>query len=575
MTRDIMRFVKTLGRVNDRRKSSKMSEVVRVRPESLASVRVGRSLLVAAAVGASALALTCAQPPMGLWWIGGLALVPWLAAARSPAALVAGGLAWGTVSGIALGSWIYGGLRNVGADPLLAMVGLVSIAFAVTGIPGALYGAAAVAARRVRAGPSVVFALGVAAIDSLRAVPHLGLPWSLLGHTQAPAAGVVQLAVVGGVPAISALLAGLAYSLAERLASGPDRTLPWTGRPSWPAWLGAYLALLLLGLPVARALRPDPADDAPRRRLLAIQHRISPGARWHAGSQEGNLAAIARRTLAAIDGQDRPPDLVLWPETTLTVALEESPRVASALRSWISRLGAPVVLGGVSAVGSHSRYRNSAIWLDARGAIRDRFDKTLAVPLVERAPSTRIEELLQHMLGADAIERLVIEGSEQRSLRGDDRYAVALCYEILYPGLVSARTEPDTLAILNLANDAWYGSDTPGRQQLAFATFRAIERRRHLVRVADSGPSAIIDPYGRIVNQRGPATMGAIPAEITSTGGPRRSEQTAILAVGTSGAILGLGAREAARSRSRNRDRSQPPPRIRTCGITASGSCLG
>jgi apolipoprotein N-acyltransferase len=96
---------------------------------------------------------------------------------------------------------------------------------------------------------------------------------------------------------------------------------------------------------------------------------------------------------------------------------------------------------------------------------------------------------------------------------------------------------------VNLANDAWYGSSWPGLQQLAFARFRAIESRRTLIRVADSGPSAVVDPYGRIVRELGPPEIGSIDAEISASRDPTTTERTAILAVALVGAGLGSIAR--------------------------------
>jgi apolipoprotein N-acyltransferase len=161
------------------------------------------------------------------------------------------------------------------------------------------------------------------------------------------------------------------------------------------------------------------------------------------------------------------------------------------------------------------------------------------VPFVERAPTTWLEGALRTLIGADSVRRLVVEGDEQRPLRGDDAYAIAFCFEVIYPSLVAKRIDARTLAIVNLANDAWYGSSWPGLQQLAFARFRAIENRRTLIRVADSGPSAVVDPFGRIVRELGPRQVGSIEAELTASSGPTAFERIAILGIVAAGASLG------------------------------------
>jgi apolipoprotein N-acyltransferase len=434
-----------------------------------------------------------------------------------------------------MGYWIYTGLRNLGASPLAGMLGLTLSAIAVTGVPAAVYGVAAALARRLPpARGSVLFAVAVASIDWARGVPHLALPWSLLGHTMAPALGVAQLAVVGGVPIVSGLLAGTGYAIAEALLSRRGEA----ARTAWLPWAGGLTLLLLLGLPIAQAVRGGPPEPPTARRVLAIQPRIPPGDRWMASEQQTNVVLLGRRTVEAIGSSTPGPDLVVWPETTVTVPLDQAPEVAAELARWIRRFGSPLVVGGVAAAGDASLYRNSALWLDASGRIVDRFDKTLAVPFVERAPTTRLESALRRLIGAGSVQRLAVEGDVQRSLRGDDAYAIAFCFEVIFPTLVSSRLEADSLAIINLANDAWYGSATPGHQQLAFARFRAIENRRHLIRVADSGPSAVVDPFGRIVRELGPREIGTLDALITPSSGPTSIERIAILGVALAGAGL-------------------------------------
>jgi apolipoprotein N-acyltransferase len=117
-------------------------------------------------------------------------------------------------------------------------------------------------------------------------------------------------------------------------------------------------------------------------------------------------------------------------------------------------------------------------------------------------------------------QRFVEEAHDQRALRGRVPLTVVLCFEVIYPRLVAARSRPDVKAIVNLANDSWYDSDIVGEQQLAFASFRAIEQRRWLVRVAEGGPSAVLDPFGRIVRKMEHGRAGFIEARIEERSDP-------------------------------------------------------
>jgi apolipoprotein N-acyltransferase len=302
----------------------------------------------------------------------------------------------------------------------------------------------------------------------------------------------------------------------------------------------SYACLIVLGVPVAEFVRESRPARASDRSILILQPRLPAGDRWIPDLQQTNVALLSRRTLSALTSAGERPDLIVWPETSITVDLRQVPDVKDELDRWLALLDTDLLLGGVTSAGETERYRNTAIWVSPAGTVLDQVDKTRAVPFVERAPTTRIEGWLRTLMGAGSIDRLVREGTEQRPLRSTNAYAVAFCYEVLYPQLVAARTDDDVLAILNLANDAWYGSATPGQQQLAFATFRAIEQRRHVIRVADSGPSGVVDSYGRIVSRLPPSEMGTLFARITPSVPPLARERVAIPALALCGGLIGL-----------------------------------
>src|SRR5207244_803026 len=82
---------------------------------------------------------------------------------------------------------------------------------------------------------------------------------------------------------------------------------------------------------------------------------------------------------------------------------------------------------------------------------------------------------------------------------GVGRAAPFICYEGIFPELVRRIAGPDGDSLLTPTNDAWFGTTAAPRQHLAMAAVRAAENRRFMVRAANTGISAIIDPYGRIL----------------------------------------------------------------------------
>jgi apolipoprotein N-acyltransferase len=74
-----------------------------------------------------------------------------------------------------------------------------------------------------------------------------------------------------------------------------------------------------------------------------------------------------------------------------------------------------------------------------------------------------------------------------------------ICYEAIFPALVRRFAAGGAELLVNVTNDAWYGTTSAPHQHLAMAAFRAIENRRYLVRAANTGITAVVDPRGRVL----------------------------------------------------------------------------
>jgi apolipoprotein N-acyltransferase len=91
---------------------------------------------------------------------------------------------------------------------------------------------------------------------------------------------------------------------------------------------------------------------------------------------------------------------------------------------------------------------------------------------------------------------------------------VAICYEVTYPWLYASEVKRGATLLVTVTNDGWYGDSAAPRQHLALAVLRAAETRRYLVRAANTGVSAIIDPYGRVVRRLEVGQEGFITAPV-------------------------------------------------------------
>ena len=84
---------------------------------------------------------------------------------------------------------------------------------------------------------------------------------------------------------------------------------------------------------------------------------------------------------------------------------------------------------------------------------------------------------------------------------GGKPVSTAICYEVVYPALIRAGVLDGSTLLTTITNDAWFGRSSAPYQHFAMASMRAIEQGRYLARVANTGISGIVDPYGRVVAQ--------------------------------------------------------------------------
>lgn len=506
----------------------------------------GSMALSLAIVGLSAALFGLTQPPTSAWPLGYVCLVPWLVVSTrvrigSAAAL---GLLFGTIGGVWVVSWIQPTLLSVETPTLSAAAAPILVSAWCGGVPFALVGVAAATGRRwAPTARILVIAASVLTVDLARSHTSFGVPWALLGHSQWLQPGIAQLAVVGGVPLISALLTGVNAALAEILR--PVATSPERRQAFWcaGAFAGACVACLVLGEPLARLARESmEGPRAPSVSLLAIQTNLLASARWDPDLQRSNIESLRALTERELERLGTQPALVVWPESVTTTAIDKRRALAEQVNSVADGLGVPLVLGALRSAPSRrpAFYRNSVLWIEPHGGIVADFDKTRAVPFVESNPgfpgASYLGEFLGNLPHGPRIEEMRADGP----LRGTFELAIVLCYESIFPELVQDRRSPETLAVLNLANDSWLQSKSASLQEIAYTSFRAIEQRLPLVRVTDGGISASIDPYGRVLATVPFGTEGGLLIPVFRESTPTVRERVVLsLLVVTGGGIGG------------------------------------
>ena len=238
---------------------------------------------------------------------------------------------------------------------------------------------------------------------------------------------------------------------------------------------------------------------------------MPPAFTWTRGYAEQQLRANLR--VSATLPRDLRPALILWPENSLSLYLENEPMIARELERLAATTGADVLVGAPRREGD--RTFNSVRLVRADGARGAHYDKRHLVLFAE-TPA---------LGGPPPVEpgespRAFAAGETPGVLPSFVPLGVSICHEILYPEVVTDPVRGGAAVLVNVANDGWLdgGLGVGSRQHVAMATLRAVEARRYLVRAATTGVSVIVDPWGRI---RTTGPTGAVGV-FTGTVAPRR-----------------------------------------------------
>ncbi|OWU85764.1 hypothetical protein ATO6_02285 [Oceanicola sp. 22II-s10i] len=442
---------------------------------------VRRRLGLAALAGA--VAATGLAPfdlwPLGLVGFAGLFLL----LDRTSDARQAGWTAWAAATGyflIALHWIVEPFLVDVARHGWMAPFALILMAggLALFWGAGAAIAAWAVPARRWR---TVALVAGLTLAEVARGIVFTGFPWASAGHILI-ASPLIHLAAWTGPDGLTLLVFGFAAAL-SRVPTGPLRA----GLPVALSGAG-----LLIAAPFLASQPPETAADAPVIRLM------QPNAPQHEKWDPRMIPVFLGRML---DYAEASPQVALqiWPETSVPSYLGEDDRLMQVIAAQAG--GAASVLGIERR--DMGRYYNSLAVLGPDAVVTEVYDKHHLVPFGEYLP---MGALLTRLGLSPMVDRFggfsAGPGPQIIDLGPVGTALPLICYEAVFPrDTVIAGARPDML--LQITNDAWFGTFSGPYQHLAQARLRAVEQGLPLIRVANTGISAAIAADGTV--------LGSIP----------------------------------------------------------------
>ena len=117
------------------------------------------------------------------------------------------------------------------------------------------------------------------------------------------------------------------------------------------------------------------------------------------------------------------------------------------------------------------------------------------------------------------------------SLKGNFEIVPALCFEILFPSLIERRRSAQSTLIVNLSDETWGSGKALSRELVEIATFRAIEQRLTLVRVAHGGVSTVVNPFGEQILELPVNEYAHAVVSVANSAPPQLGERIAIAAL--------------------------------------------
>lgn len=453
----------------------------------------------------SSVLLILSYPKFSQGWLAWFALAPlslaiWRAKNFKQAALA--GLTAGFFFYVGILYWIYPTMRAGGVPgPVsafgLAALGLVlSAEFILVSVSGFYF---------KRAGVGVwpyIFALAWALLEYgkvLLSLEAVWFPWFMLGYTQWEYTSLIQISSVTGVCGLSAAVC-FTGALAGTLLR-PGRGLRGAAARFLPA-LAVFAFIWLYGryeLGSAAASTPSGYLN-----VALLQPCIDQYDKWDAEKAGG----IRNKIEAMLSGLNS-PDLILWPENALPGWIDD-PAYSAWLKSLSAKNKSWNVVGSVSrGDGRHV----SAFLLNEEGGIAASYDKRRLVPFGEYVPA---RGFLGKFIQPVAAMGEFSEGAPEQELftvKGR-KLGAAVCYESVFPYLFTTDVKAGADVFFNITNDGWYLDTAAPHQHFLVNIFRAVETRRPVLRAANNGISAVIDPWGRVLARKKLDEPGVLTARV-------------------------------------------------------------
>jgi apolipoprotein N-acyltransferase len=337
-----------------------------------------------------------------------------------------------------------------------------------------------------------------------------GFPWDLLGISQVDNIPLSHIATVTGVYGLSFEIMVVNTALAAAFVIRSER-----GQRSKRKPLLLATAAAIVVLQAGRLISPPAVPTDHTARLVQQNIPVLQGSEWTKEYFDGTLRDLSVVSLTApslsLPGQDPSKrgassphtDLIVWPESpapfysTDPAFREAVSNIARESQSWML-VGSLGIRNAAQSPTHATQLFNSGSLVSPGGEWGERYNKMHLVPFGEYVPFRRIFGF------AGGLTKEVGDfspGTSRAALQAANKLGVFICYESIFPDEIRQLAANGAEVFVNISNDGWYGDSGAYAQHLKQARMRAVENNRWLLRDTNTGVTAAIDPYGRVVSR--------------------------------------------------------------------------
>ncbi len=393
--------------------------------------------------------------------------------------------------------WIYytclhgGGLsQGMSLAAWWGLAGLLAVQFA-------LFGGSCYFLKKTGSFFPLLAACGFVALEWLHqtiAFYGLGFPWVMLGYTQWNAPEMLQIASYTGVYGISFIIAFTGASIGWAFAVEGVKEGVW--HMSLAAVL--FLAVYIYGYyAIPKDSRQQSFKPLLRLNAALMQPNIDQYKKWNP-EYEQEIQQTLKTMGISLEGKDI--RLTVWPESAVPGNLSEE-KYFNLFKEIAEQSGSSQLIGS-NIEEINTQYVGAYLMVPGVDALQS-YRKIKLVPFGEYIP---FENLVRALFKDVAV--LGELGSFAPGLREQNLLdltgvpmGISICYESIYPQLWRFQNRKGAKFFVNITNDAWFFKTAAPYQHLAVNVLRAVETGRPVLRAANTGFSAVIDPFGRIEKQ--------------------------------------------------------------------------